>query len=282
MIQTIPVSVIIPCFGCVDTIERAIQSVMQQSALPAEVLLIDDASEDGTLELLHELAQRQRSMFRVISMPVNVGPGVARNAGWDAASQPWIAFLDADDAWHPRKLEIQWGWLSAHPEVDLCGHATQTAIASIINYPVDEAPAARRLTLTTMLFSNRLPTRSVILRRSLPNRFTKRRFSEDYQLWLQIIQSGKVAWRLEVPLACSFRPEFSPGGQSGHLWEHEKNELAVLQEFSSNGKINPVLIFFAAIWSIVKYWRRKWIMSRPCMWSAIKFMRRAAQTRWER
>jgi len=278
MMQTIPVSVIIPCFGCVDTIERAIQSVMQQSALPAEVLLIDDASEDGTLELLHELAQRQRSMFRVISMPVNVGPGLARNAGWDAASQPWIAFLDADDAWHPRKLEIQWSWLSAHPEVDLCGHATQTAIDSLINYPVDDAPAARRLTLTIMLFSNRLPTRSVILRRSLPNRFSKRRFSEDYQLWLQIIQSGKVACRLEVPLACSFRPEFSPGGQSAQLWEHEKNELAVLQDSSLNGKVNPVVIFFATIWSIVKYGRRKWIMWRPSTWSIIKFMRQYALT----
>jgi hypothetical protein len=272
------ISVIIPCYRCQETVERALDSVLAQSLQPAEIFLIDDASGDGTLDLLRDLERLHTPLVRVISLAENGGPGLARNAGWDAASQPWIAFLDADDAWHPRKLEIQWSWLSAHPEVDLCGHATQTAIDSIINYPVDDAPAARRLTLTIMLYSNRLPTRSVILRRSLPNRFSKRRFSEDYQLWLQIIQSGKVACRLEVPLACSFRPEFSPGGQSAQLWEHEKNELAVLQDSSLNGKVNPVVIFSATIWSIVKYGRRKWIMWRPSTWSIIKFTRQYALT----
>ena len=184
------ISVIIPCFRCQETVERALNSVLAQSLQPAEVFLIDDASGDGTLDLLRELERMHAPLVTVISLAENGGPGLARNSGWDAASQPWIAFLDADDAWHPRKLEIQWGWLSAHPEVDLCGHDTRWAVDGRIDHPVNAAPQVTWLNLKQMLISNRLPTRSVMLRRELPLRFRGRDVAEDYLLWLQIIADG--------------------------------------------------------------------------------------------
>lgn len=255
MIQTIPVSVIIPCFGCVDTIERAIQSVMLQSALPAEVLLIDDASTDGTLSLLHKLAQRHGSMFRVISIPVNVGPGLARNEGWAIASQPWLAFLDADDTWHPQKLEVQWSWLQAHPEVDICGHSTQLISAGSQN-PAPNTFSASHLSLIQMLISNRLPTRSVMLRREIAQRFADKMVTEDYLLWLEAIAYGYVAYRLNACLAFSLRPDFSPGGYSGQLWAHEKRELAALKRLGTVVHLRPGLISVACLWSIIKFMRR--------------------------
>src|SRR5699024_8519197 len=99
-----PVSVIIPCYRCADVISRAIESLSGQSWLPKEVILIDDASDDNTLEALHKLqTEHKAGWIRVHSMSKNGGPGVARNMGWDLAAENYIAFLDSDDIWHPRK-----------------------------------------------------------------------------------------------------------------------------------------------------------------------------------
>jgi glycosyltransferase involved in cell wall biosynthesis len=258
-----PVSTVIPCYCCGETIGRALASVAAQTRLPQEVILVDDASPDDgeTSKMLQQLAREYERFFvlRIISLKQNGGPGSARNQGWDAAHQPYIAFLDADDAWHPRKLEIQWPWLELHPEVALCGHASQFS-AGQVDFPVGDTPLATPLSARQMLVSNRLPTRSVMLRRDLPFRFTSRRFSEDYLLWLEIIYAGYPAYRLEAPLAFCFRPEFSPGGISGNLWQHEKGEISVLRALWKAGKMGLIVFSLAVAWSYAKFLRRKWIV----------------------
>jgi glycosyltransferase involved in cell wall biosynthesis len=100
------VSVIIPCYNCAGTIHRALASVASQSLRPAEVILVDDHSTDDTLQSLYRLQDRYgREWIRIIEQPVNGGPGTARNMGWNAATQTYIAFLDSDDTWHPKKIE---------------------------------------------------------------------------------------------------------------------------------------------------------------------------------
>ena len=99
-----PVSVVIPCYRCSLTIRRALASIAQQSLKPAEVILVDDASGDGTLAVLKELASSYPNWMRLIALETNRGAASARNEGWAAASQPFIAFLDADDTWHREKI----------------------------------------------------------------------------------------------------------------------------------------------------------------------------------
>lgn len=264
-IKKIPISVIIPCYCCSNSIGRALASIAAQTMLPHEVILVDDASPDGgeTLNTLHNLACKYSDIFVMVvdSLKKNSGPAGARNRGWDAATQPWLAFLDADDAWHPRKLEIQWTWLESHPEVALCGHASQFS-TGWIDFPVDDAPIATRLSARQMLVSNRLLTRSVMLRRNMPFRFSARRFSEDYLLWLEVIYAGYPAYRLEAPLAFCFRPDFSPGGVSGNLWQHEKGEISVLRTLRKAGKMGWITFSLAVAWSYVKFLRRQWLMRR--------------------
>jgi len=253
-----PISVIIPCYQCTDTLFRALNSALHQTLQPSEIILIDDASGDGTLEMLLQYEKEHFSLIKVIAQNKNGGPGMARNAGWEVASQPWLAFLDADDEWHPRKLEIQWSWLSAHPEVSLCGHGTRLSDGQ--HEHVDEAAvASTTLTTLQMLFSNRLPTRSVMLRRDLPFRFMGKDVTEDYLLWLQIILAGFSAQRMELCLAYSLRPDFSPGGYSGQLWRHEKRELAAMRVLRSDGKLSWPIWFLAASWSCIKYLRRRFL-----------------------
>lgn len=256
-----PISVVIPCYRCKDTIVSALDSVLGQSLSPAEILLVDDVSGDGTLDLLYQLAHANGPRVKVIAQEKNGGPGLARNAGWDTATQPWLAFLDADDAWHPRKLEIQWAWLATHPDVVLCGHDSRFT-GGRIDHPVDADTTATRLTMRQMLISCRLPTRSVMLRRDLPFRFQGKRVTEDYLLWLQIIATSMPAYRMEVCLAYSLRPEFSPGGYSGQLWLHEKRELAALQVLRTERKISWLAFLSASSWSFLKYLRRLWIMRK--------------------
>ena len=260
-----PVSVIIPCYCCSETIGRALASIAAQTMLPHEVILVEDASPDDgkTLDALHKLANEYGDLLAVgvIALKQNGGPAYARNRGWETATQPWLAFLDADDAWHPRKLEIQWTWLESHPEVALCGHASRLS-SGRIDLPVEDALHAIRLSAGQMLVSNRLITRSVMLRRDLPFRFSDKRFSEDYLLWLEIIYAGYPAYRLDAPLAFCFRPDFSPGGLSGKLWEHEKGEISVLHSLYKAGKMGMGVFILAASWSYVKFLRRQWLMRR--------------------
>jgi len=253
--QKLPISVVIPCYECSSTIDAAVESVLAQSCIPAEVFLIDDCSGDDSLHELERLRDMHPDIVRVISMPQNRGPGIARNAGWEASTQPWIAFLDADDVWHPQKLELQWGWLKNHPEAALCGH--QTRLLEKPMQPLEPlCTRATRLSLTQMLISNRLPTRSVMIRKDLPFRFGGKEVSEDYLLWLEVIATKHPAYKLEACLAYSQRPEHSVGGYSGNLWKHEKRELNCLMYLRARHNLPSTDFAMTFAWSYVKYLRR--------------------------
>lgn len=253
--MVIPVSVVIPCYKCTEVLHHALQSVFDQTVQPSEIILVDDASSDGTKDLIEGLSAKHHPFIKSLSLGKNSGPGIARNAAWNIASQPWIAFLDADDIWHPRKLETQWNWLGTHPDVVLCGHKSELFCDE---YPiVPESLESEMLTARRMLISNRLPTRSVMLRRDLPFRFEGKDVTEDYLLWLQIVLAGYSSHLIEACLAFSLRPEFSPGGYSGQLWRHEKREINALVRLHKDRYINRLSLAVWVLWSYVKYWRRK-------------------------
>jgi len=249
-----PVSVVVPCWRCSATIERAVASVASQTLPPVEVLLVDDASGDTTLDMLQRVAAAYPlGWVRVLRLEQNAGPGGARNLGWAHATQPWLAFLDADDAWHPAKLEHQLRWLADHPDAILCGHGTAVATHEQDHPLVPSQPTGWRVSFLHMLVSNRFPTRSVLLRRSLPYRFGSREVTEDYLLWLEVILGGCVCYRIESPLAMSFREEHSPGGYSGQLWRHEKRELRAWLALRRKGAISSLTAGIALAWSLIKF-----------------------------
>lgn len=97
------VSVVIPAYNAEGHLERAVTSALAQTLAPVEVLVIDDASTDGSLSLARRLATAHPSV-RVLALEENAGPARARNAGFDAATGTWIAILDADDVFSPGRL----------------------------------------------------------------------------------------------------------------------------------------------------------------------------------
>ncbi len=111
--DTLPISVVIPAFNSEAYIAEALHSVAAQTSSPAEVIVVDDGSEDKT-------AYVSASLCAKLVRQENQGVSAARNAGVRAATQPWIAFLDADDLWLPEKLALQWRALQACPEAGFC------------------------------------------------------------------------------------------------------------------------------------------------------------------
>ena len=258
MPETVPVSVVVPCWRCGDTITRAVESIAAQSWLPREVILVDDASGDNTPTMLHALAARYApGWITVIEQVENGGPGVARNAGWKSASSPYIAFLDADDAWHPRKLEIQVAWMEAHPDAVLTGTRTTVRTAADNLPMVPDSFKAIPITFLRLLFVSLLPTRSVMIRASVPHRFVQgKRYSEDYLLWLSILAEGHQAFLIDLPLAYSFKADFGEAGLSAHLWQMQCEVLDTYRRLQRAGHLSGALRLVVAFYSLVKFGRR--------------------------
>lgn len=99
-------SVIIPTYNRAPLLERAIASVLKQTVLPREIIIIDDGSEDQTGYLV-KCIENFSDVKLLYYKQKNWGPASARNRGIQMSSSAFLAFLDSDDHWHKRKIEIQ-------------------------------------------------------------------------------------------------------------------------------------------------------------------------------
>jgi glycosyltransferase involved in cell wall biosynthesis len=107
------VSVLIPAYNCEATISRAIQSVLQQTFQDFELIIVDDGSQDATLELVKSIIDPR---IKVVLHPKNLGEAEARNTAVKSAAGRFVAFLDSDDEWFPEKLSRQMEVLSSEQE----------------------------------------------------------------------------------------------------------------------------------------------------------------------
>lgn len=105
-----PVTVVVPCFNAAPWLRQCLGSVFSQSLPPAEVIVVDDGSTDGSADIVAEYP------VRVLRMDTNHGASAARNAGLRAAAHERIAWLDADDFWDPTHLGVVVPLLDRHAE----------------------------------------------------------------------------------------------------------------------------------------------------------------------
>jgi glycosyltransferase involved in cell wall biosynthesis len=109
------ISCIVPVFNGEKYLAEALESILSQTYRPIEPIVVDDGSSDGTAALTARFASRIRYVRQNKS-----GPPTARNLGLSLAQGEFVAFLDADDLWHPEKLDRQVACFTADPEIDLC------------------------------------------------------------------------------------------------------------------------------------------------------------------
>lgn len=113
--KKIRISVVIPAYNAEKYIQRCLDSVLAQTHPADEIIVVDDGSTDHTAEKVKLYGPAVRYLCQE-----NAGASVARNTGVQAARCEWIAFLDADDEWLPRKLELQTELLADKPDLVWC------------------------------------------------------------------------------------------------------------------------------------------------------------------
>lgn len=236
---TAPVTVVVPCYRCGGTIDDAVASIAAQTLPPRQVVLVDDASGDGTVQALHALAAGYpRGWIDVVALTRNGGPSRARNAGWQEARQEYIAFLDSDDTWATTKLELQMRALREDPKIVLIAHRMAVRDRE---RPLPAPPATARTRIVPrqrLLLNNPFPTASVVLRRDLPFRFNENyRRVEDFLLWGQIAFSGYRCARLDQVLAYWHKPNYGAGGLSEDLGAMHRAGREVRREFLRQGLV---------------------------------------------
>lgn len=257
MNSIVPVSVVVPCFCCVRTLDRAVTSVSRQTALPQELILIDDCSNDETRLLMNQLKSRYTpGWIRLVFLDVNEGAASARNAGWNQAVGKYVAFLDADDAWHPRKIELQYKFMESAADVAISGHGHVQVDESHTQNEISEAEF-QRVSPIYVLLKNPFVTPSFMVRRDLKLRFLEgRRHMEDHYFLMQVSYAGFGIARARVPLAFIFKPIFGESGLSSDLLQMQRSELENYRLMGHAGNISPVVVVLLEAYSWLKFFRR--------------------------
>lgn len=180
------VSVIIPVYNSLPFLKDSIESIIAQTYQEWELIIVDDGSTDGSVELIKQYAERD-SRIRLILLGENKGAAIARNRGIQEARGRYIAFNDSDDMWKPHKLERQLRFMketgalfsfTAFDKIDENGKFLKR-----ISVPY-------RLTYWKNLWFNRVSTITAMYdakklgKLYMPN--LERR--QDYGLWLKILK----------------------------------------------------------------------------------------------
>lgn len=209
--ETAPkVSIIMPAYNAQKTIGESINSVLAQTFRNWELIIIDDASCDGTT-----LQIPADPRITILTNETNAGVSVSRNRGISCANGKWLAFLDADDLWKSDKLEKQLKFIE---ETKACISYTATAYmdaeGEISGYILR---AKKELTRKDLLRANLMSCSGVMVRRDVMRPFPSERqmgkkktaIHEDYALWLSIVD---VAYGLDEPLLIYRMSQISKSG----------------------------------------------------------------------
>jgi len=160
------VSVVLPTYNRRQSVGKAIQSVLQQTYTRLELLVVDDASTDGTEQLVRQLGDARISYLRHEN---NRGGSAARNTGLAAARGELVAFQDSDDEWLPHKLERQVALLDAAAETTgavYCPYRRSFPDGTSQTHPADPATAPRGDIHRALLHANFIGTPTILARRS--------------------------------------------------------------------------------------------------------------------
>lgn len=179
------VSVVIPSFNARPWLAEAIRSARSQTLAPAEIIVVDDGSTDGSVEVA-----REAGATTVLSDGTNRGPGGTRNRGIQAASGDLVAFLDADDRWLADHLAKTVGCLERNADADVAFSGYRLFGDSNLDMPSAVA-SGRTLDLSVELLDvNHVLQSAAVARRSallaVGGYDETRRYGEDFELWLRL------------------------------------------------------------------------------------------------
>ncbi|MEU2544308.1 glycosyltransferase family 2 protein [Streptomyces roseolus] len=201
------VSVVMPVYNSAATLGAAVRSVLTQTHSDVELLVTDDQSSDGSMDLLREFAERDERVLPQAA-PERGGAGRARNLAISRARGDYIAFLDSDDMWLPEKTEKQLAF-AAEGTAPLTFTSYFKMDADHVGESTEWVPNGRviraraHVDYRAMLVRDYIGALTAMYdRRVLGTRLMpEMRKRQDYALWLSIMRDGADARGLAEPLA---------------------------------------------------------------------------------
>ena len=261
----IPVCVIIPCYNASLTLEKSVDSIINQTVHPEEVILINDCSDDQdktniAIKSSLKKLKNEKIQTQIIINKSNLGPGASRNKAWDITHSKYIAFLDSDDTWKSNKLEIQYK-IMVKNNIDCSCHKTHYVSndhkTSFSQLKKMNNISLKKISLTKMFFKNQVQTRTVMLKNFKDFRFNEKlRYSEDLDLWIRILSNNYNIFYFDYELAVSDELSNKHQGLSSHFLAFQISELIVLFQNGTKSFLTFILLVFILIFSLIKFVRR--------------------------
>lgn len=193
------VSIITPSYNSALTIRKTIKSVINQTLIDWEMIIVDDNSTDNSCQIIEEYMSID-SRIQLIKQNWNAGPAIVRNIAIEKAKGQYIAFLDSDDLWHSEKLTKQISFMkeknialsyTAYNRIDSMGNILSAYHPKLQVSYIDMLKSNRIGCLTAIYDADKLG------KVYMPN-ISKR---QDLGLWLRILKKVDYAWGLDDILA---------------------------------------------------------------------------------
>lgn len=233
MNQSPIISIIVPAYNAASYIKSTLDSAINQTFKDFEILVINDCSTDDTVDIVESYCATDKRV-KLISLSVNKGaPAGPRNIGVKEAKGQWIAFLDADDIWHPQKLKRQMDLLNST--------GARFCSTQMINF-VDEKGLKLNdaspddfswISFKQQLIKYRTPTSSVVVDKKLMEKFPfnediKYKAREDLDCWLHCHEEIKKSVKISQPMM-GYR--IITGQISGKKWVMVRRHFYVLSKY---------------------------------------------------
>ena len=262
------ISVVVPVYNAAEYLEATIQSVLDQTYAPIELILVNHAATDQSAEIIARYVDQHVHVMR-IDLEVNKGgPAYPRNIGVEKATGEYVAFLDADDLWAPRKLEEQY----------TCMQERNLNFSSTASRYIDgsgEAIAARKWklrrasphkhTLCDIIQNNFITTSSVMVERCLLEPFREEDefiAVEDFFLWMSLLLKGNVTYGyIDKPLV-QYRVLNNSTSRKNIKKQEAKAYLCIVRFILANDRYDLLPCFYKRIGRTFLSRTKKWFAGR--------------------
>ncbi|PQQ42961.1 glycosyltransferase family 2 protein [Photorhabdus luminescens] len=182
------VSIIMPSYNSSNFIGQSIESVLGQTFSKWELLIIDDCSKDDTIKSVTKFKDKR---INLISLKENVGAGKARNIGLELAKGKYIAFIDSDDLWMPKKLEHQITYMIENQEI--AAVCTGYIFINEKNKPIrGKIIPDKIITLNSYMKNTCIGFSTSMVNRAITGSFylSEIRLRQDTHLWISLLTQG--------------------------------------------------------------------------------------------
>lgn len=258
------ISVVIPLYNAENTIIECVSSVLDQTYNKnIEIIIVDDGSTDNSNKILKEFIIKNNIKNILIIEKKNGGVSSARNIGFKKSTGDFIALLDADDIWLPKKLEKQVKILKSNSEIDFLGCNRNNEKTKIWKKEIKELT---RITLNDLLIKMLPQTSTAIFKKEILNDVgfydETQSHAEDGNYWFRIICEGKSFYMMPESLVITGggKPSFGHSGLSANLLAMHKGENKNFSELYRDKRIGLVKYILVRIYTKFKFIRRKIIV----------------------